>query len=36
MPVGFAAAWHLKEVTSKEMIYVSAASGRTRVEYRKP
>ena len=35
MPVGFAAAWHLKEVTSKEMIYVSAAGGRTRVEYRK-
>jgi len=35
MPVGFAAAWKLKEVTSKEMIYVSAANGRTRVEYRK-
>lgn len=35
MPVGFAAAWHLKEVTSKEMIYVSAANGRTRVEGRK-
>jgi hypothetical protein len=34
MPVGFAAAWKLKEVTSKEMIYVSAANGRTRVEYR--
>ena len=36
LPVGFAAAWKLREVTSKEMIYVSAASGRTRVEYRKP
>ncbi len=36
MPIGFAAAWKLKEVTSKEMIYVSAASGRTRVEYKKP
>ena len=35
MPVGFAVAWKLKEVTSKEMIYVSAANGRTRVEYRK-
>ena len=35
MPVGFASAWKLKEVTSKEMIYVSAANGRTRVEYRK-
>lgn len=35
MPVGFAAAWHLKEVTSKEMIYVSAVNGRTRVEVRK-
>jgi hypothetical protein len=35
MPVGFAAAWKLKEVTSKEMIYVSAANGRTRVEFRK-
>ena len=35
MPVGFAAAWKLKEVTGKEMIYVSAANGRTRVEYRK-
>ena len=35
MPVGFAAAWKLKEVTSKEMIYVSAVNGRTRVEYRK-
>jgi len=35
MPVGFAAAWKLREVTSKEMIYVSAANGRTRIEYRK-
>jgi hypothetical protein len=35
MPVGFAAAWHLKEVTSKETIYLSAADGRTRVEVRK-
>jgi hypothetical protein len=35
MPVGFAAAWKLREVTSKEMIYASAPSGRTRVEYRK-
>ena len=35
LPVGFAAAWKLKEVTSKEMIYVSAANGRTRVEARR-
>jgi len=35
MPAGFAAAWKLKEVTGKEMIYVSAANGRTRVEVRK-
>jgi len=35
LPAGFAAAWKLKEVTSKEMIYVSAANGHTRVEYRK-
>ena len=28
------AAWKLKEVTSREMIYVSAANGHTRVEYR--
>ena len=35
MPSGFAAAWKLKEVTSKEMIYVSAVNGRTRVEFRK-
>jgi len=34
LPAGFAAAWKLKEVTSKEMIYVSAANGRTRVEVR--
>ena len=34
MPAGFAAAWKLKEVTRKEMIYVSAANGRTRVEAR--
>jgi hypothetical protein len=34
LPAGFSAAWKLKEVTSKEMIYVSAASGRTRVEFR--
>ena len=35
MPVGFSAAWRLKEVSGKELIYVSAANGRTRVEYRK-
>jgi hypothetical protein len=35
MPVGFSAAWKLREVNQKEMIYVSAANGRTRVEYRK-
>lgn len=35
MPVGFSAAWKLREVTDREMIYVSAANGRTRVEYRK-
>lgn len=35
MPVGFAAAWKIREVTGKEMIYESAASGRTRVEFRK-
>ena len=34
MPPGFAAAWKLKEVTRKEMIYVSAVNGRTRVELR--
>ena len=36
MPVGFAAAWKLREVTSKELIYESAVNGRTRVEYRLP
>lgn len=35
MPVGFSAAWKLKEVNPKELIYVSAANGRTRVEHRK-
>ena len=35
MPEGFSAAWRLKEVNGKELIYVSAANGRTRVEYRK-
>jgi len=35
MPAGFSAAWRLKEVNGKELIYVSAANGRTRVEYRK-
>lgn len=34
LPVGFATAWKLREVTRKEMIYESAANGRTRVEYR--
>ena len=36
LPVGFAAAWKIREVTSKELIYESAVNGRTRVEYRKP
>lgn len=36
MPVGFAAAWKIREVTGKEMIYESATQGRTRVEYRRP
>lgn len=36
MPVGFASAWKLREVTSREMIYQSAPDGPTRVEYRKP
>ena len=36
MPVGFAAAWKIREVTSKELIYESVAGGRTRVEFRKP
>jgi hypothetical protein len=35
MPEGFATAWQLKEVNPKELIYVSAANGRTRVEYRR-
>jgi len=35
MPEGFSAAWRLREVNDKELIYVSAANGRTRVEYRK-
>jgi hypothetical protein len=35
MPEGFATAWQLKEVTPKELVYVSAANGRTRVEYRR-
>ena len=35
MPQGFSAAWKLKEVNPKELIYVSAANGRTRVEYRR-
>jgi len=35
MPEGFSTAWQLKEVNPKELIYVSAANGRTRVEYRR-
>ena len=35
MPEGFSAAWKLKEVSQKELIYVSAANGRTRVETRR-
>ena len=35
MPEGFSAAWKLKEVNQKELIYVSAANGRTRVETRR-
>jgi len=35
MPEGFSAAWKLKEVNPKELIYVSAANGRTRVEFRR-
>lgn len=35
MPVGFAAAWRIREVTGKELIYESLPSGRTRVEFRK-
>jgi hypothetical protein len=34
MPVGFAAAWKIREVGSKEMIYEAAVGGRTRVETR--
>ena len=36
MPVGFAAAWRIREVTGKELIYESVPSGRTRVEKRIP
>ncbi len=35
MPVGFSSAWRLKEVSDKELVYVSAANGRTRVEHRR-
>lgn len=35
MPEGFSTAWKLKEVSDEELIYVSAANGRTRVEYRR-
>ena len=35
MPEGFSSAWQLKEVNPKELVYVSAANGRTRVEYRR-
>lgn len=35
MPIGFSTAWKLKEVSDKELVYVSAANGRTRVEYRR-
>ena len=35
MPIGFSTAWKLKEVSDKELVYVSAAKGRTRVEYRR-
>ncbi|UCD68039.1 MAG: hypothetical protein JSW48_14820 [Betaproteobacteria bacterium] len=35
MPVGFSSAWQLKEVSDKELIYLSAANGRTRVEQRR-
>ena len=34
MPIGFSSAWQLKEVSDRELVYVSAAHGRTRVEYR--
>jgi len=36
MPVGFAAAWRIREVNARELIYESVPSGRTRVEYRIP
>jgi hypothetical protein len=35
MPVGFSTAWQLKEVSTRELVYVTASNGRTRVEYRK-
>ncbi len=35
MPVGFSSAWKLKEVSDKELVYMSAANGRTRVERRR-
>lgn len=35
MPEGFSAAWKLKEVNPRELIYVSAENGRTRVEFRR-
>lgn len=34
MPVGFSTAWKIKEVSTKELVYVTANNGRTRVEYR--
>lgn len=34
MPEGFSSAWRIKEVNPKELVYVSAANGRTRVEFR--
>lgn len=34
MPIGFSSAWQLKEVSDNELVYVSAAHGRTRVEHR--
>lgn len=35
MPQGFSSAWKLKEVNPRELIYVSATNGRTRVEIRR-
>ena len=35
MPEGFSTAWKLKEVSPKELVYVSAGNGRTRVESRR-